>query len=49
MDLTDKINKLGNKLKAKNYLYNAIQTVITFLTTLPTSTSSKEEVREVTN
>ena len=28
MDLTDKFNKLGDKLKAKNYLYNAVQTVI---------------------
>ena len=28
MELTDKFNKLGDKLKAKNCLYNAVQTVI---------------------
>ena len=28
IDLTDKFDKLGDTLKAKNYLYNAIQTVI---------------------
>ena len=28
MDLTDKLNELVDKMKAKNYLYNAVQTVI---------------------